>query len=706
MQPHGAYLSGSFTQRIRRCFTAQDGLASENVSCVFLPHDGRLLAGTDHGLFRLENETFRAVAEQTLPAAIRRIRALADGTPVICAGNGFYALRGDEPTLLRRFDDAAVDFCNRRGLYWFLTETELCVTDPADGGIWVRRSLEGGKGQCLAVSQTEMYVATETNLSVIHGKRREWKNILPDFSAMPRETVRDMEIDGAGHLWLGSESGAAIYDNTNFWLLPQDLEMLPRNAVRAVVHDRCGGVWFASDVGVILLHRGALKYFSAERWVPSDHVTDIAVSADAQTVYAATDKGIAQISCCEMTLRDKADYFENLIETYHVRRGFVSTRIIENKDMDSGFVQISDNDGLWTSMNLAAESLRYAVTGEAEALRKAKRGIQATLLLTRITGIPGFTARAVRYPGEPGYGNGHKEWSKAPDGITEWKGETSSDEMTGHFFGGSLYYDLCADEAEKTQIRDALCGIVEHILSNDYCLVDRDGKPTTWACWDPALLNHDDKWVFERGVNSLELLAFLKVAHHISGDAKYDRLYRKMIGKHHYALNAARHKIRDAHICHIDDNLAFLASFTLLRLETDPALRAVLLCGMEDHWRYERPERQPMFCFMHALFTGRDADLAEGVQSLREMALDTIHYSSRNSARRDLVYDTEQAAWNEPPQLLHVLPYDERNVHRPDFGSFKPDETGGTRAQEATYFLLPYWIARYYGLLKEASDAE
>ena len=37
---------------------------------------------------------------------------------------------------------------------------------------------------------------------------------------------------------------------------------------------------------------------------------------------------------------------------------------------------------------------------DKEALEKARRGMNAMLLLTRITDLPGFTARAVRYPGE------------------------------------------------------------------------------------------------------------------------------------------------------------------------------------------------------------------------------------------------------------------------------------------------------------------
>ena len=699
----GFYVSGRFTQRMRTVFAAADGLSSDRVLCVCTDRDGTLYAGTENGLCRLDDSRFTPVFENTLVGKVRRLRTFADGSLAVLCGNAVYAVLGDSLTVVRSFDEPVVDFCEKRGLYWFLTEAELLVTDPITNDVWIRRALEGGKGRCLAVSDSEIYVATDAFVSVIHGKRREWKNLVPAFCEMPNDSVCAMLFDGAGYLWLGSAEGAAIYDNTNLWITPEKLQ-LPRNAVNAIAADAEGRMWFASDVGVICLDRGNLKYYTADRWVPHNNVHDVAVSPDGETVYAATDLGVSVISACEMSLADKAALYEDTIENYHLRRGFVSSRAIHDYNMDDGFVEISDNDGLWTACNVAAQSFRYAVTGNKTALERARRGMQAILLLTRITGIPGFTARAVRYPGEDRFGDGDTEWHVSADGSCEWKGETSSDEMTGHFFGGSIYYDLCANEDEKKQIRTALCGIMDHIRENGFRLADADGLPTTWACWDPAALNNDDKWIFERGVNSLELLAFLKVCHHISGDPKYDALYQTMIRRHHYLLNAARHKIRDAHICHIDDNLAFLASMTLLRIEDDPAVRALILCGMEDHWQYERVERQPMFCFIHALYTGRDADLVEGVQSLREMPLDMIHYAMENSKRKDLVYDDAQADWHEEEQVLSPLPYDERNVHRPDNGGFDLDAVNRNFAQEPTMFLLPYWLGRYYGLLREADE--
>ena len=97
-------------------------------------------------------------------------------------------------------------------------------------------------------------------------------------------------------------------------------------------------------------------------------------------------------------------------------------------------------------------------------------------------------------------------------------------------------------------------------------------------------------------------------------------------------------------------------------------------------------------------------DLLEGVQSLREMPYDLMNYRSENSKRKDIVYDTEQAAWFEDPQPLEALPYDERNISRPDGGAFQLDSGRDHGSQEGTVFLLPYWIARYYGLLAEDGE--
>ncbi|MBQ6467084.1 MAG: hypothetical protein IJJ61_04005 [Clostridia bacterium] len=695
----GSYKSEKFIMRRRTFFNSSNGLSCEKVNKLAFGTDNRLFAGTDKGLFVLKNKKFSQIYSGKLTGKISALR-FVDDCLLAAQNNSIFGIKNGVLKHLRTFESDIVDIIYARNAVWVLTKERLVCSDKELKNDKINRNLEGGLGICMAVSDDDMYVVTEDYISLIHGKRNEWKNIIPQFSSMPESRIYSVDFDENGFLRLGTESGAVIYDNASRWIGADQVNCLPKNPVYKTVWDKCGGAYFATDIGVAYLKNGYTKYFSAERWVPDNKINDIAVSDDGSVLYAATDYGISEIKAEYTTLSDKAAYYEELIEKYHIRRGFTANRELDGYDIENGSVHISDNDGLWTGCYVAAESFRYAVTGSKDALKRARRGMNSMLFLTSISGIPGFTARAVRYPGEKNFSDGDKEWSLSPDKSCEWKGETSSDEITGHFFGLSIYYDLCANSSEKKKISAALCGMMDHIIRNDYRLVDKDGLPTTWACWNPELLNHSEKWFSEKGINSLELLGYLKVCHHISGDEQYSRLYNEFIKKHHYILNVMSHKIKDAHTCHIDDNLAFIASLTYLRLEDNAVYRSAVLCGMEDHWRYELPERQPMFSFIHAAFTGRDSDIADGIQSLREIPYDLVHYKMDNSGRKDLVWDNEQEAWHEPPQVKYALPYDEVNVHRPDCGSFGIDSQGGG-AQDPTVYLLPYWIGRYFGIISE-----
>ncbi len=690
---------GAFPQRTRTFFTVAQGLPSDCVTSVVLDTTGRLFAGTDKGLSVLSDDSFSPFGGKAFSNGVRSMKLLLDGTVAVCSGNNVYIIDNNSVKLFFTADSPVQEVADITGSLYILAEENFYQVSLPDASVILRKGFEGGKGHCIAANDELVYISTDVGIHSLVGKRREWKSILPDLTNLPDSPVRCLSFDTAGHLFVGFDDGIAIHDNMNLWLTSDKITTLPKNAVYKIVTDKCGGRYFASDVGLICQKDGALKYLPACRWVPDTVIRDIAVSDDGSVVFVATDKGISRITTTLMTFTEKAEYYEKLIEKYHTRHGFVGCRNLKGFTIESGYPEISDNDGLWTSWYVAAESLRYGATGDMEALEKARKSLSSLLYLSEVSRIPGFTARAIRYKGEPGYGNGHVEWRTASEPDLEWKGETSSDEITGHFFALTLYYDICADDEEKEKIKKALCGMTDHIIRNNYRLVDYDNLPTTWALWDPVLLNGSDKWIDERGINSLELLSYLKAAYYVSKDEKYNDLYLELIKKHHFALNTVQHKIRNAHLCHIDDNLGFLSTVTLLRLEDDPALRSLYLCGLEDHWQYERVERHPLFNFIHYVFTGRVSDIDAGVEHLQQLPLDLINYPLYNSGRKDLVWDTEQEAWNEPAQLVSPLPVDERLVTTPDQNYFDADCAARDYAFDGTVFLLPYWYGRYYGII-------
>lgn len=699
MKPAGTYKSNSFIQRTKTVIDSTKGLPNETINSAII-FEKKLYLATEGGLFIVEDYEKEKIKIISLFSNEANNLLIYEKKIYFTSNSSLYCLKKNSCKKIRDFNDKIVDYCIFELNLWVLTENKIFGTDFDAKNDFLDSDLEGGNGRALAVSTDNIYVATETNLSVVHGKRMEWKNILPCFSDMPDSKINFLSFDEFGYLWVGTDDGAVIFNNKNRWFASEKYDCLPKNAVYDITRDGVGGIYFATDVGLIFLDNGKLRYFTATRWAPENKINSVFVTEDGSLVVLATNKGLSIIKGEEYTLAQKAEYYENLIEKYHIRDGFVTGRGIKDGSLEKGELHISDNDGLWTACNVAAEAFRYGATKDKDALVKARRGMNALLFLTQITGKKGFTARAIRYPGEHNFGDGDNEWHLSNDGKCEWKGETSSDEMTGHFFGFSVYYDLCANKGEKEEIRIALLAIMDHIIDNNFRLIDVDGKPTTWACWDPEMLNNYDKWFAERGINSLELLAFLKVSYHISGDEKYNKLYNEFIVRHHYPLNVIRHKVRDAHTCHIDDNLGFLATLTLLRLEKNPALRAYYLCGLEDHWQYEKVERQPLFAVIHAVFIGRDDDISVGVQSLREMPLDFRYYSQENSKIKTIEYDTEQEEWNEPAQPIVPLAFDERNIHRPDGSPFRLDSRGANVVLEPTVFLLPYYIGKYYGIIE------
>ena len=126
-------------------------------------------------------------------------------------------------------------------------------------------------------------------------------------------------------------------------------------------------------------------------------------------------------------------------------------------------------------------------------------------------------------------------------------------------------------------------------------LVDHDGKPTRWGIFDPANLNHNVNFWAERGVNSLSMLAYLKVAAHITGDAKYERAYRNLIEEHGYAENVLIPKSNAGPGSgnQSDDEMIFMNYYGLLRYERDPELRKRYLVGFSSSWKMEEPEMNP-----------------------------------------------------------------------------------------------------------------
>ena len=699
MERKGFYKSNKYPQRTADYYGASNGLASDKAYCLANGADGTVYIGTDNGLNYTKTDntfgTFKC-------SAVKTIYSAKNGTVYFAAENTVYSVSDGKIAEIQSFDCEVRDMSGIDDIY-LLTANALYKLENGKFERFFHNSVNASK---LAINNNKIISADNRVISIVNGKRKHWMTVFPEHSTMPEFKINCIKFDnGLGFLWLGTDKGCYIFDCKCNWFGPNELKALPAEEIYNISFADDGRVILSSEAGLIILNNGSRKYLPATRWACEKDVNDAIVSGN--SIWTATNSGVTKITETEMTLEEKADYCFNLIEDKYIRTlGYVTgLGGIQNCDINTGKPGVSDNDGLWTQIYIGCLSYAYAVTKNEKYLEAARRSMNAMVYLTKVSGKKGFTARAVRFEGEPGFGTVVKrdgqEWHKAPNGECEWLGETSSDEMTGHFFGFSLYYDFCANDEEKALIKEVVCDIVDHILENNYRLCDVDGLPTTWAIWDPDQLNRNNMWVWEKCINSLELLTFLDVAYHVSGDEKYRKEFLRLAVDEHYLLNAAQHKKDDGHTTHIDDNLGFLCTMTILRLEKDPAIRKYLLMGLKHHWEYEKPEHCALYSIVYGAFSDDSCDLDHAVKTLRDYPLDFVKRPMINSSRKGLVYDTEQEKWGEPIQLKEALDIDSRNVHNYDSNPFKTNEGDGKGACSPTPYLLPYWFGRYYGIIEE-----
>jgi hypothetical protein len=454
-----------------------------------------------------------------------------------------------------------------------------------------------------------------------------------------------------------------------------------------------GVKWAAAARG---LYRGGKEYFAGLRYLPDDEVVALVPDAS-RGMWVRTRTGVSHIELREMTLEQKASAFEQRVTLRHDRYGMTSdSHLRKAGDLTTNELEANDNDGLWTAMYGAAECFRYAVTKDPDALARARRAVEAVLFLEEVTGIPGLPARSYVKKDDPRPQDG--QWHWAADRQIQWKGDTSSDEIVGHFFILSIAYDLLPDQALKARMATAARRMTDYIVAHGYNLIDVTGKPTTWGKWSPEYFAGVGK--SDSALNSVELLSLLKVTEHLTGDAKYAAEYKKVAVDMKYAAQAARYLELRVEINYSDEELAMLSFYPLFRYEKDPARLALLRSALDQWWQNCRREQSPLWDYIYGV--GQPAakvDLGGALQTLERIPMDLISWKVVNSDRKDVTMEPQLDRANER-QARTLLPPDERPVMKWNGNPFVVDGGNGGRSEDdGGFYLLPYWMGRFLGVV-------
>ncbi|MEX2513916.1 MAG: hypothetical protein WD398_13505 [Cyclobacteriaceae bacterium] len=516
-------------------------------------------------------------------------------------------------------------------------------------------------------------------------------------------------------LVIGTKKGYFEVDLIHKSKIGETNESLPWPELN-VVKEINGLLWFGSERGAFMLKEdGMFNYYDGMRWLPGEKVVQINEGTKDE-VLILTDKGLGKLVFTHQTLAEKAHYYGQQVRSRHIRYGFNAT--LEGMDfgnVDTGRLGDSDNDGLWTSMYLAGEVFRYAVTGEREALQNVKESLDAMERLYTINPIPGFPSRSFSRSGYIPQLSDPERWQHSEDPEWDWKATTSSDEAIGHLFVFGVIAELIKEEGIRAKAIQLMDELMQHIVDNDWYLIDYDGQPTTWGRWHPDYVNGFATMVGDRKLNSSNIIAMLQTAYHFTNKEIYMEKALMLMNDHGYLENLMRpmEEIGKAEEGsddwaamlseswnHSDDEMYFLGYWGLYRYAFDEELKNNYRKAIKDHWESERPEKEGLWNIFTAMVSPGEFDLEEAIWYLKEYPLDLINWTVKNSHRKDI----ELLDPNFRKQrTAKVLPPDELSIRRHNANRFELDggNNGASENSAGDIWLLPYWMGRYLGVISE-----
>jgi hypothetical protein len=756
---------GTFLQQKAQKFTTKEGLPSDEILSLTVLGSGEPVAGTSSGLARFADGRWsvlpdsEGIAVPVVTSYGNTIVAVAQGTVYKVDGDQIDEL-GSIPSeagtpLALATDGNSIILGTTNGAYTL----EQSGFGPVAGlnerlgnEREVRAVALGPEGRIAVAAQSGLFErGPDGALNALTPREK-------DRSWAPYD-VHGVAYDSKGQLWFASPQGVGVR-GAEGWKLYTGREGLPFNSFTSMAASPDGSVWFGTTMGAIHFDGQTWEYREGKLWLPGNEVRGVAVGT--QGAWFATDKGVGLIETLPMTLAEKAQHYEHAIDKYNRRTpyGYVlEASLPAPGDTSTWTNHDSDNDGLWTSMYGAGECFAYGATKDAFFRERARKAFEALRFLMDVTqggtppAQPGFIARTILptsgpNPNESDYTpeKDRKEqkidkmwkvlvprWGTSADGKWYWKADTSSDELDGHYFFYAAYYDLVADsDAEKDEVRRVVVALTDHLLRNNYQLVDHDGKPTRWAIYNPEVFNDNPWWFMERGLNSLSILSYLSVAHHMTGDAKYQDAMNELMDKHGYHMNLMYPKWHTGPGSgnHSDDEMAYMSFYNLMKyIPRESKLWQCAGFSWWSYWQMEKPELNPLFNFMYAglmsndgFFSSGFADiplvpkghwLEQSVDTLKRFPLDRVNWRHTNNHRIDIerlpnhLRQPEEMESERPARTGRrfnglVLPVDERFFNHWNHDPYSLNEGGnGEELGSGTVFLLPYYIGLYHGFITE-----
>jgi hypothetical protein len=350
----------------------------------------------------------------------------------------------------------------------------------------------------------------------------------------------------------------------------------------------------------------------------------------------------------------------------------------------SGYTQAADN-AIWTGHYLAAEATRYAVTGSPDALANAKKALRGITALIDVTNTDVLARFLI--PRSSPYADAILA-EEAHEGIYEstyqkqpyaWLGGTSRDQYSGVFFGLGVAYDMIPIGRVRGEIRRDVSRMLANLIANGWSVRMPDGSYST------TFLQRPD-----------QQLSFLQVGRRVDS-TRWSLAYQSFRAANAALVQAPiATECQDPYGSYYKFNLDHINLYNLIRLEEPGVFRTLYLQAFATLRGCTGTHQNAHFNMIERGLLGADA--ARDAETVNLLSLWLMR------PRRDYYVDNTGKYPACGAYACAPIPVNDR--YTTDFlwqrNPFQLAGGGaGTIETPGVDYILPYWMARYYGVVAQ-----
>lgn len=327
------------------------------------------------------------------------------------------------------------------------------------------------------------------------------------------------------------------------------------------------------------------------------------------------------------------------------------------------------DSSLWTGAYLAAESFRYKVTQSADALKNVKSALAGLKALSDLTGTNQLARCIVPIDSPYAAGIAHEEDANTVHSNPPWLwiGNPSRDQIVGAFFGLNVAFDMVDDADVKSGASDLATRLIGYISRHQWSPTDDAGNS------------------FQTRPEELQML--LQVARHLNP--------ANTVSGPFFVLPVSTGVEFDvlSLTSYFKFNLDYMTFYHLIRLQDNGDNRGAYTTARN----YTASHQNAFFNMVDRALRGPDAARDSETRTLLDQWL--------QRSRRDFYVDDSSKVPVCGDRACQPIPVPLRGpatfLWEVDPFQLKGGGSGVVESAGVDY-ILPYWMARYYGVIAQS----